>query len=95
MSDIQKNAVENVLEERRNQDEQWGVSDHDPQFWSLILSKHAGRLTSKALDWGAMVGYDSEEFYAIMEFRDQAVKVAAIALAIVECIDRAEWTAPV
>ncbi len=89
---IQQRILAEVAAERRNQDEQWGVSDHAPDLWALIVAKHAGRLAADALDFGDLDGgdgRDGEAYLALQQFRERCVKVAAICVAAVESIDRA------
>lgn len=47
---IQDKAVELVLEERENQDRKWGVQNHDPAFWLLILTEELGEVAKAALE---------------------------------------------
>lgn len=70
-------AVIDILEERERQDEQWGVSDHTSQLWVTILMKQVGQFSEAALR-------DSR----IEDLRKEAVQIAAVALAMIENIDR-------
>ena len=86
---IQQRVLAEVAAERQRQDEQWGVSDHAPDLWALIVAKHAGRLAADALDFGDVAGDKGAGYLALMQFRERCLQVAAICVAAVESIDRA------
>lgn len=83
---LQGRVVEDVLDERARQDEQWGVQNHHPAYWLAILGKQVGQLGSAVLDreWYA----DPDKGTARM--REEAVQVAAVAIALIECIDKGD-----
>lgn len=72
-------ALSDVLKERERQDEKWGVQDHGAFVWITILVEEIGEFTEAALK-----GYNLDVL------RKEAVQMAAVALAIIECIDRVE-----
>jgi hypothetical protein len=80
----QHKAIEDVLDERKRQDEQWGVQNHHPAYWLAILGKQVGQFGSAVLnrEWWT----DKES--ATKKMRDEAVQLTAVGLAIIECIDR-------
>lgn len=82
----QQRAWEAILAERTRQDEQWGVQNHHPAYWLAILGKQVGQFGSAILnrEWW----HDREGATVIL--RNEAVQVAAVALAIIECIDAGE-----
>jgi len=77
MSNIDKIFGE-ILAERKAQDTKWGGSVHDDTHtnfdWIAYLAKHTG----KAVQWP----FDKQLF------RQQMIKVAALAVAAVEWVDR-------
>jgi NTP pyrophosphatase (non-canonical NTP hydrolase) len=76
-----------VQDERDRQDDKWGEQNHDPITWCAILTEEVGELAQAALQTrfgGAHGGLDL--------VRKEAVQVAAVAQAIVECLDRGTWT---
>ena len=79
-------AVEDTMKEMDRQVEQWGVQNHHPAYWLAILGKQVGQLGSAVLDreWAA----DTDKGTAIL--RHEAVQAAAVALALIECIDRGD-----
>jgi NTP pyrophosphatase (non-canonical NTP hydrolase) len=66
-----------VLAERKRQDAKWGVQNHRPELWLVILMEEVGEASEATLemDWNA--------------YREEMVQVAAVALAAVESCDRA------
>jgi NTP pyrophosphatase (non-canonical NTP hydrolase) len=85
--EVQQHAVEDVLAERRRQEEKWGEQNHDPFTYLTILVEEVGELAQAALH--AKFGG-----HAATKLREEAIHVAAVALAIVECLDRGTWRWP-
>lgn len=82
-------AVQDILDERKRQDEKWGEQNHDPFTYLTILMEEVGELSRAALHTkfgGDQGGLD--------HMREEAVQTAAVAMAIVECLDRAKWRWP-
>ena len=79
--DPTQSALQAVMAERHKQDAKWGVQDHSLEWWHLILAEETGELAQAILEnhFGGPKGCN---------VRLEAVQVAAVALAIVECIDR-------
>lgn len=75
------NALTSVIAERFRQDKKWGEQNHDAFTWIAILSEEVGEFSKAALD----VIFENGRREPV---REEAVQVAAVALAIVECIDR-------
>lgn len=76
-------AFELVRRERLRQDAQWGVQDHDPERWALILQEEVGEVAKAALEGGGR------------EYLAEMVQVAAVAIAALECAARNEHVQPV
>ncbi len=78
---MQAEIVEEVLKERRRQDEKWGEQNHAPSIWTDILMEEVGEVSRAILE--ATFGQDSWE-----EYRKELIQVAAVAIAAVESFDR-------
>lgn len=76
-------AIKDVMAERALQDAKWGVQDHDPFVWSAILSEECGEFAQAALH-KRFGGPCSQNL------RIEAIQVAAVAVAIIEYLDRSE-----
>jgi NTP pyrophosphatase (non-canonical NTP hydrolase) len=78
-------ALRDVMAERKRQDAKWGEQNHDPFTYLTVLMEEVGEFAQAALH--ARFGGK-----AAVKLREEAVHSAAVALAIVECIDRNKWT---
>lgn len=85
----QKRALNDIMNERRNQDRRWGEQNHDPYTYLTILVEEVGEYAQATLQtqFGGSRG-------GIHRMRDEAIQVAAVAMAIVECLDRGKWHWP-
>ena len=84
----QARAVESVLAERSMQDKVFGKQNHHPAYWLAILGKQVGQLGSAVVDreWAN----EDNKPRMLDKVRDEAVQVAAVAVAMIEAIDRGE-----
>lgn len=77
-------ALDEVRYERQMQDQEWGT-DHDdglaPTVWAALLATHVGHFADAVTNTG---DYEEPSFTQ----RREAVKVAAIAVAFIESLDR-------
>ncbi|MBN57821.1 MazG-like family protein [Thalassolituus sp. UBA3500] len=75
-------ALQSVMQEMKAQDLKWGADrDQDLADWLLILTEEAGELAEAVLH----IKFGGEKKYGL---RTEAVQVAAVALQIIEYIDR-------
>ena len=86
---VLENAVNDVVIERAAQDARFGIQNHDPFVYGGILMEELGEFMQAALDtrWPKMGKHGGLD-----RMRHEAVQMAAVALAIVECLDRGQWT---
>lgn len=82
-------ALAYVLTERDRQDAKWGEQNHDPFTYLTILTEEVGEFAQAALQ--TRFGGDKG---GLVRMREEAVQAAAVALAIVECLDRGKWKWP-
>lgn len=78
MSDEQYDALTRIITERMLQDKKWGVQNHGPRNWLVILMEEVGEAAKASLE------NEGEEY------KKELVQVAAVALAALECADRQE-----
>lgn len=85
-------AWDDVIRERARQDAKWGVQDHAPHFWAAILAEECGEFAREAIQDGLLAGRGVPPApEALAAAREEAVQAAAVALAIVACLDRDVW----
>jgi hypothetical protein len=77
-------ALAAVLDERARQDKKWGVQNHDIFTWLAILGEEYGETCQ------AVLNTKFEGVTDLKRVREEAVQTAAVALAMIECIDRSE-----
>ena len=82
-----------VRQERKRQDEKWGEQNHNPADWLMILSEEVGEASKAALE--AKFVHDDGG----LRYRKELIQVAAVAVAMVESLDRGNfwlngWTCP-
>lgn len=82
-----KPVLQEVLEERAKQHLKWGQQDHAPAEWLMILGEEVGEANKAALE--TFFGYEgASRLYS--EYRKELIQVAAVAVAMVESLDRNE-----
>ena len=84
-------ALRDIIAERKRQDAKWGEQNHDPFLYLTILGEEYGEMCKAALEARFSKGSDDMYQKLISHFREEAVQTAAVALAIVENIDRKKW----
>lgn len=77
-------AVFDVLKERKRQDEKWGEQNHDPFLYLTILGEEYGEACQAALH----AKFNGE---SIGSYREELVQTCAVALAMIQCLDRQKW----
>lgn len=86
-----------VQTERLRQDAKWGEQNHDPTMWMTILAEEVGELAEAMLEErafrlvGEIVGDPPNSVDWPAAMRLEAVHVAAVAFALIECLDRGVW----
>jgi NTP pyrophosphatase (non-canonical NTP hydrolase) len=82
-----KTVIQDVIEERLRQDDQWGEQNHDPSMYLTILTEEIGEIARAVFE----ARFDGAP---ISRIREEVVQAAAVAVAMVECIDRGKWGWP-
>ena len=71
--------LDEISQERKNQDQKWGEQNHHPVGWLAILMEEVGEASKAAL---------TRDFVL---YRSEMIQVAAVAVAAVESLDRGIW----
>lgn len=87
-----ESVLGDVDEERDRQVALFGVQNHHPAYWLAILGKQVGQLGEAVVqrEWASKGDLGSPWHHAQNKIRDEAIQVAAVAVALAECIDRGE-----
>jgi len=88
LSPSQATALHDVAAERIRQDAKWGEQNHSPEWWLAILSEEVGELATAILRDHFTAG--EYEHRSVQSIRAEAIQIAAVAVALVECLDRQE-----
>lgn len=72
-----------VYEERKKQVNKWGLQNHSPADYLMILGEEVGEVNRAALE---------AHFHGanLKPYRNELIQVAAVAIAMIECFDRKE-----
>lgn len=84
--DALSTALSDVIAERAAQDARWGEQNHEPEVWLAILGEEFGELAQAIL---ANRFGSADHSSHNTGLRAEAVQVAAVAVALVDCLDRA------
>lgn len=87
---LQFQVTDEVQDERRKQDRKWGVQNHSPIEWMSILVEEVGEASKEAHEYhfaGVHYELDSQRLHRL---RAELVQVAAVAVAMIESLDRNE-----
>lgn len=76
-------AIIDVINERIRQTAKWGRQSHDWYKWITILGEEYGEACRESFEWEHI-----KDESALTRFRKELIEVAAVAVAIVEDIDR-------
>ncbi len=75
-------VLNEVGAERKKQEEKWGQQDHDPFYFLAILGEEVGEVNKAAVD------AVKDEGNAWGSYREELIQVSAVAVAMIESIDR-------
>lgn len=85
-----KTIIAEIANERIKQDKKWGEQNHHPVLYMNILLEEVGEAAKEAND----IYWDSNKADVLAEkMRGELIQVAAVAVAMVECLDRGKWKA--
>ena len=85
---IHAKALIDVVTERGRQDAKWGVQNHPAEWWLAILGEEFWELAQAILETHFDNGPSARKLGGRSAIRKEAVQCAAVAMALVECLDR-------
>ena len=77
------NVLNEVRKERERQLGKWGVQNHNMLEWCVILGEEVGEVNRAVYEH-----HFNKEKGKLEEYREELIQVAAVAVAMVECLDR-------
>jgi len=86
-------VLKDVIKERQRQDDKWGEQNHNPfKYFAILIEEvgEVGRALCDGIDFKRKkVEFEDHKHY--QNYRDELIQVAAVAVAMVECLDRGKW----
>ena len=83
---VTQHVLSDVLKERMLQDKKWGEQNHDPFCYLAVLGEEYGEAVKSALQ----TKFGGPEA-GVEKLRNELIQTAAVAVAMVECLDRGKW----
>lgn len=80
---VQEKIIAKVLDERKRQDEKWGVQDHTAPVWGMIIGEEYGEMCKAINEFGFYPTRKTED-----EIYKEAIQTMASCMAMLECIER-------
>jgi NTP pyrophosphatase (non-canonical NTP hydrolase) len=87
-----KNILKEIEDERIRQTDKWGEQNHDPFKWCVIIGEELGEVNRAVCD--AYHWTIPEKGFvptALQNYREELIQVAAVAVQMIECLDRGKW----
>ncbi len=75
-----------VIQERRRQETRWGEQNHKPVEWCAILGEEVGEVNKAALD--AHFKHYYKDTDQLADYRKELIQVAAVAVAMIQSLER-------
>jgi NTP pyrophosphatase (non-canonical NTP hydrolase) len=76
-----ENILNNIIEERKRQDEKWGIRDQHPCVWLTILSEEIGEIAKEICDSGFKTDNLGDNY------RNELIQSAAVLVAMIQNFD--------
>ncbi|EHQ08274.1 MazG-like family protein [Leptonema illini] len=92
-----------ISKERERQDGMWGEQNHEPTIWLGILGEEYGEVCKAAIEAHFETTINPLQYHAanhpvhtlIENYEKELIQVAAVAVAMIECLHRQRNTRPV
>ena len=76
-----REVLAEIVQERFEQDEKWGVQDHLPAYWMTILMEEVGEASKNVLEAYPHKHPILKKSEALKMWRKEMIQVAAVAVA--------------
>lgn len=87
----QYEIIEKIIQERRLQDEKWGVQNHSPIEWCAILMEEVGEMAKEAHEYHFRGKY-YKDTGQLERYEKELYQCAAVCLSMLESLERNEKT---
>jgi hypothetical protein len=88
-----KDVLDDILTERINQDKKWGIQNHSFEEWYVILGEEYGEvgraICEMQKNWRPFFKRKPTKA-ELNHYREELIQTAAVAVAMVECMERRE-----
>lgn len=86
-------AVRMLVAERRRQDNKFGIQDHDPAWWMVIMGEEFGETCQAVCEyrWAEAAPDARDRMSRIEHAMEEASQVGAVAVAMIQAILRGVW----
>src|SRR5258708_7106276 len=81
-------VLRDVVAERLQQEVKWGPQNHKQMIWLGILAEEFGEAAKNINELHFRISVDQPEKYLRNEVRKELVQMAAVAVAMIESLDR-------
>jgi len=82
---IGEETIRAIHAEALRQDVKWGITDHPPEWWMIILMEEVGELCESVLAFH--FGKDLHSTHS-QDMRTEAIQAAAVLGQFIECLKR-------
>lgn len=79
----QQNIINDVLSERKRQDEKWGEQNHFPERWGNIIGEEYGEMCKAINEFSFHPTLENEQ-----DIYTEAIQTMASCMAMLECMER-------
>ena len=83
VQDMKEKIFNNVIAERRRQDEKWGEQNHFPERWATIIGEEYGEMCQAINEFSFNPTPETED-----QIYTEAIQTMASCMAMLECIEK-------
>ncbi|GAB3278403.1 MazG-like family protein [Larkinella harenae] len=81
-----RDVLDEVANERKRQEEKWGQQNHAPVYYNAILQEEVGEVAKEVVEYT----FAEPGVPRLQNIRKELVQVAAVAVAMIQSLDRNE-----
>lgn len=85
MDSLQQKIIDDVIAERKRQDEKWGEQNHFAERWATIIGEEYGEMCKAINEFSFNPTPETEQ-----DIYTEAIQTMASCMAMLECMERAK-----